>query len=60
MNIVLRYFLIGVAGIVSSLIVTNIDIFRSFENSNFYDAILVGILTMISAYFILKGMYDEN
>lgn len=60
MNIVLRFFLLGLAGFISSIIVTNIDIFNSFENSNLYDATLVGILTMISAYFILKGMYDEN
>lgn len=60
MNIVFRFFLVGLAGFISSIIVTNINIFSSFENSNLYDATLVGILTMISAYFILKGMYDEK
>ncbi|CAM4338389.1 hypothetical protein JEHA107958_10360 [Jeotgalicoccus halotolerans] len=31
-----------------------------FDRKNYCDATLVGILTMISAYFILKGMYDEK
>lgn len=60
MNIVLRFFLLGLAGFIISIIVTNINIFNSFENSNLYDAILAGILAMVFAYFIFKGMYDDK
>ena len=60
MGKITRYLLIGIFTVIVSIFINYIEPFSNFNNSNLYNALAIGILTMIFAFFILKGIDKEE
>lgn len=60
MGKVTRYLLVGLFTVIFSVLINYIEPFSSFNNSNLYNALAVGILTMIFAFVILRGINNKN
>lgn len=54
------FVLLGLVTMNISLVVTETDLFNEYEYSSLYDALIVGILSVVCAFFILRGIYNKS
>lgn len=58
MSFFLRLLLSGLIAFVVSSILININLFDGYEYANQYNAIIVGLTSLVFGYFIFRGMKE--